>query len=252
MATQRGTIQQLITRNGLLDDKVCFRETNAVGISCSIAIIPGMCGGFDWEADAEEEIRNEVLKSAKGVKLKAETWREFFQQVDTSGYSKVYIDPEGIAKLSHSRPKTVPMTAEERVCKEEHKQLVKQAKEKGRTTPLKMWEENHWKDGRGRWHKENNDSWDGETGIGERLPEIYAEQMEKEVKYKADVWEEKQLATALNFEQMSVTKLLELEPAYPALHNDFKEYLHAQNNEWVEKIFWEEYDLVKAGNEAEF
>ena len=51
---------------------------------------------------------------------------------------------------------------------------------------------------------------------------------------------------------MSVTKLLELEPDYPALHNDFKEYLHAQNNEWVEKIFWEEYELAKAGNEAEF
>ena len=195
---------------------------------------------------------NEVIKSAEGKTIQAQNWREFFQQADDTHYSKLVITKNDIIKLSHPAPKTVPMTAEERVCKEEHKQLVKQAKEKGRTTPLKMWEENHWKDGRGRWHKENNDSWDGETGIGETLPEIYAEQIEKEVKYKADVWEEKQLANALNFEQMSVTKLLELEPDYPALHNEFKEYLHTQNNKWVEKIFWEEYDLVKAGNEAEF
>lgn len=252
MATQRGTIKQLLTRNDLLDNKEKFYGTSEVGLRRSVAIIPILCGGFDWEYEAEEEVKKEVLKSAEGVKLRAETWREFFQQVDTSGYSKVYINPEGIAKLSIPREKRPPMTAEERVCKEEHKQLVKQAKEKGRTTPLKMWEENHWKDGRGRWHKENNDSWDAETGIGEKLPAIYAEQMEKEVKYKAEEWEEKQLATALNFEQMSVTKLLKLEPDYPALHNDFKEYLHAQNNEWVEKIFWEEYDLVKAGDEAEF
>ena len=252
MKAQRGTIQQLIARNDLLDGKECFYGVDTIGLRRSVAIIPIVCGGFDWEPSTEEQIRNEVIKSAEGIDLTASTWGEFFQQVDASSYSKVYINPEGIAKLSIPREKIPPMTAEERVCKEEHKQLVKQAKEKGRTTPLKMWEENHWKDGRGRWHKENNDSWDGETGIGETLPEIYAEQMEKEVKYKANEWEEKQLANALNFEQMSVTKLLELEPDYPALHNEFKEYLHTQNNKWVEKIFWEEYDLVKAGNEAEF
>lgn len=252
MKAQRGTIKQLISKNGLLDDKEIFHGTDPIQLRRSVAIIPIVCGGFDWEYEAEEEVRSEVLKSAEGVKLRAETWREFFQQVDTSGYSKVYLDHEGIAKLSIPAQRIAPMTAEERVCKEEHKQLSKLAKEKGHTTPLKMWEENHWKDGRGRWHKENNDDWDAETGIGERLPEIYAEQMETEVTYKAGVWEEKQLATALNFKAMSVSKLMELEADRPALHNEFKEYLHAQTNEWVEKTFWAEYESVKAGEEAEF
>ena len=252
MSTQRGTIQQLIARNGLLGDKECFFGTQPIQLRHSVAIIPILCEGFDWEYEAEKEVKKEVLKSAEGIELHAETWGEFFQQVDTSGYSKVYIDPEGIAKLSIPRPKTPPMTPEERVCKEEHKQLTKLAKEKGHTTPLKMWEENHWKDSGGRWHKENNDSWDGETGIGKRLPEVYAEQAEKEVRYKAEVWKEKRLASSHDFEAMSVNKLIDLEGDYPALHGEFKEYLHAQANKWVEKTFWEEYDLVKAGNEAEF
>lgn len=107
MKSQRGTIQQLIARNGLLDEKEKFYGVGTEGLRVSVAIIPIACGGLDWEPEAEEEIKKEVLKSAEGVKLRAETWREFFSQVDTSGYSKVYIDKEGIAKLSHSRIKKI-------------------------------------------------------------------------------------------------------------------------------------------------
>lgn len=252
MSTQRGTIKQLITKNGLLDNKECFSSGFLGNVTLNISRLPSYLG-TQWGNDVTRNVViKEVINSTQGAIVRAETWREFFNNVDTSQYSILFVNKEAGITLTPLSKNTAPMTAEEKVCREEHAQLAKLAKEKGHTTPLKMWEENHWKDDKGRWHKENNDSWDGETGIGEKLPEIYAEQMEKEVKYKADVWEEKQLANALNFEQMSVTKLLELEPDYPALHNDFKEYLHSQNNEWVEKIFWEEYDLVKAGGEAEF
>ena len=100
MKAQKGTIRQLVSKNGLLDDKEIFYGTDPRQLRRSVAILPIEFGGFDWEPSTEEEIRNEVIKSAEGIDLTAETWREFFQQVDTSGYSKVYLDREGIGRLS--------------------------------------------------------------------------------------------------------------------------------------------------------
>ena len=162
MKSQRGTIQQLIARNDLLDDKECFYGVDTIGLRRSVAIIPILCGGFDWEYEAEEEVKKEVLKSAEGVKLRAETWGEFFQQVDTSGYSKVYINPEGIAKISHSRIKKSPMTEEQRKLAEKEKSL--QADHDILKGLLKLWEASHYKDARGKWHEYESDNEDGTEG----------------------------------------------------------------------------------------
>ena len=156
MKSQRGTIQQLIAKNGLLDDREYFYGVDTRGIRRSIAIIPIVCGGFDWEYEAEEEVRSEVLKSAEGVKLRAETWREFFQQVDTSGYSKVYINTEGIAKLSHSRIKKSPMTEEQRKLEEKERSL--KADHDILKGLLKLWEASHYKDAHGKWHEYESDN----------------------------------------------------------------------------------------------
>ena len=162
MSTQRGTIQQLIARNGLLDDKEYFFGVGKAELKHSVKIIPAICEGFYWECEAEKEVAKEVLKSAEGVELKAETWGEFFQQVDTSGYSKVYIDPEGIAKLSHSRIKKSPMTEEQRKLAEKEKSL--QADHDILTGLLKLWEASHYKDARGKWHEYESDNEDGIEG----------------------------------------------------------------------------------------
>ena len=162
MKSQRGTIQQLIARNGLLDDKECFYGVDTIGIRRSVAVVPIVCGGFDWEPEAEEEVKQEVLKSAEGVRLRAETWREFFQQVDTSDYSKVYINPEGIAKLSHSRIKKSPMTGEQRKLEEKERSL--KADHDILKGLLKLWEASHYKDAHGKWHEYESDNEYGTEG----------------------------------------------------------------------------------------
>lgn len=162
MKSQRGTIKQLITKNGLLGDRRIFKGTDSIQLRCSVAIIPIEVGGFDWEPNAEEKIRNEVIKSAEGIELRAETWGEFFQQVDTSDYSKVYINPEGIAKISHSRIKKSPMTEEQRKLEEKERSL--KADHDILKGLLKLWEASHYKDARGKWHEYESDNEDGIEG----------------------------------------------------------------------------------------
>lgn len=226
MKAQRGTIKQLITKNGLLDDKECFSSGFLGNVTLNISRLPSYLGTRWGDGATQRVVIREVMHSTKGEIVKAETWREFFNQVDTSQYSILFVNKEDGITLSPSQKYTAPTTAEERVCKEEHAQLVKLAKEKGRTTPLKMWEENHWKDSRGRWHKENNEDWDAETGIGERSPEIYSKQIEKEVEYEAKVWQEKREAEAVNYNAMSVAKLIELEGDFPHLRDEMRFFLH--------------------------
>ena len=161
MQIQRGTIQQLVAKNGLLDDCSYFSGTTEANLKCSLEVLSA---GFwaEWDDTAYDVVAQEVLVSAKNIEGKVTTWREFFQRVDTTHYSRLVITKNDIIKLSKPTTHKKPISEEQRKLEEKERSL--KADHDILKGLLKLWEASHYKDARGKWHEYESDNEDGIEG----------------------------------------------------------------------------------------
>lgn len=180
------------------------------------------------------------------------TWKEAWEAPQFDNLYVVDGDQWGITKAIVREEKETKdeLTPEEKANALEHAQLAKQARKKGNKTALKMWEEEHWKDEKGRWHTEKPEDWSGETGIQERVDAEYSSQSERCIEKEAQRWEQEHRAEAFEYETMTPEKMAEVENEYPNAKKGMEHWLSLHADTAVQKIFWSEYIAVKNGGSA--